>query len=385
MRSGTVRGLVEAKKLEAGENREELNRLVKAELDSLFEEGKIKPDEFSVKGLFEELVVSENPDITSTSSAERIAEAVTTTAFPTITSSVIHNTIIPAYELEVGDLASLCREAPATKTANDKVAGFTTGGGPERRLETMAYQETDFGEKYIEIDLSDFGRIISLTREAIYDDRTGQLLDRARDIGEKGGQHRALMIAETIEVAPRTAFGESASRAFVYKGTALTASQFYSSDHSSVADKQTNDNVDTTALSFTGIDALNTLFQGMVDENGDRIIIRPKTLLVPPALWTTATKLMFGATDPDQVGAQVNPFKGMYDLKQSPYLSSSTKYYLGDFQKQLLWLWVWKPETAVQTANSEVAFSSQIIQRYRFDYNGGVGHTDYRHICRGGT
>jgi hypothetical protein len=390
MRKGTLRGLIEGYKLQTGGDEIRAGELAANKLEDLFEKKELKPDDFSFKALFEELVDPEHKIDRMLASTKEIVEAVTASAFPTISGVVINSTIIPAYELAVGPAARLVTEGPATKTSREEIAGWTAGGQFEMRPEHTSYQEDAITEKYWSCDKYDFGKIISLTREAIFDDRTGELLGRARSLGEKGGQLRAKIIVQTFEVAARSAQGESTSQAAVYKGTAISASNFYNADHSALIDSAgTNANVATS--NGLGVDqainTANTLFTKFVDENGEQIIIVPDTLVYPAALHQTAQELLYGTTkrsisatlDEGHLG---NIWKGRFDPIELSFLSDDTTWYLGAPRKQMMWLWVWKPETKVQNADSESAFHAQIVTRFRFSWYGGCCHTDYRFIVK---
>lgn len=384
MRKGLFNGLISAKLQEHSGDKSNAFEAVGHYLDDEFAEKKIDTKSVSIKQLFEEIVDPQRRFSEKTDS-QKIAEAVASTAFPTITNSVIHATIIPNYMKYIGDMDSLVRERPASKTETETIAGFTSVDGLEKRSQSMAYEQGGIGEKKVAIKMADFGKIIDLTAEALFDDRTGELVDRATDIGIKGGQLRGRIITQTIEGNPRTAFGETAFGGFNYNGSELTKTQFYSSDHASVADGKKNANVDTTALSSNALDAHGINFQALVDEEGDEIGAVPNTLLVPPALQTKARKLLFSGTDPETVAADINVFKGAYAPIIGRYLTSTENFFIGDFKQQLLWLWVWEPATAFQGNTSELSFTNQIVSRYRFNWNGGVGHTDYRFIHRGGA
>lgn len=390
MRSGTLRGLVQKHVGESGGNTQLGYERAADKIDTLLEAGQIKPEDFSVRALFEELVDPHRRfDVTTEASV--ISEAISASAFPEISNKIFHRTVMPQYTVQTGVADMLVREEQATRTQSDEVAGMTDGEGLELRPELMSYEETDFGEKKYRIYMADFGRIISLSREAIFDDRTGQILSRARQVGRKAGQHRAKMIIQTIEMLPRTAMKESTTRAFNYKGTNVTQAQFYSTDHSAVIDNQVNANTLATALGTAGLISAHTLFDSMVDERGDEIVVTPDTLLVPSALRVTAWQLTKSADQYDTANRAKNFFgpggaaEGQFRVLTSPFLSSSTYWYLGDFMEQLLWLWVWRPSTATQGNETTKAFESQVVQRFRFNYNGGVGMTDYRHIVRGGA
>jgi len=389
MRKGTLRSLIEGCKLETGGSDASAQLLAADKLQGLFDKGDITPNDFSFKAMFEELVDPEHK-FTMETDAKELAEAVTASAFPTITGVVINSTIIPAYELAVGPSARLVSESNAIKTSREEIAGWTAGGQFEMRPEHTSYQEDVITEKYWSVDKYDFGKIISLTREAIFDDRSGELITRARSLGEKGGQLRAKIITQTFEVAARTAQGESTSQAAVYKGTAITAGNFYNADHSALIDSAgVNANLVTSnALgNDQAINTANTVFSKFVDENGETIIITPVVMVYPPALHQTAQELLFGTTkrsisatlDEGHLG---NIWQGRFDPIELPFLTSDTTWYIGAPTKQMVWLWVWKPETKVQNADSESAFHAQIVLRYRFSWYGGCAHTDYRFMVK---
>ena len=385
MRRGTLRGLINKHVGEAAGDVQLGFEQASQEIDGLLVEGVIKPQDFSIRELFEELV---DPDrrYDQSTDPQIISEAISSSAFPVITNTLLFRSTMPEYETQTGLADELVTEEQASKTQSEDIAGMTDLEGPEIRPEQLAYTETAFGEKNIRIFTADFGRLISLTREAIFDDRTGEMLRRARRIGKKGGQHRTKMIVETIELLPRTAFKESSTRAFMYGGSAISQAVFYSTDHSSI-DGQTNPNIVADALGTTGLNNLLLRFDAMVDAVGDEVVIEPQILLLPGALRMTGWQLLSSPMQYDTANRAQNFFGPQGDIRMVPrvsvFLSSSGRYYLGDFKEQLLWLWVWKPSTAAQGRDTRLAFENQIVQRFRFNYAGGVGHQDYRYIARG--
>jgi hypothetical protein len=387
-----IRNLVDAKVQEAGGNKRVGWENAGNELVELIESGKLRSSDFSIRQLYEELV-----DCPINEDAGRVAEAVNSSAFPIVAKKIIHSDIIDEYNLALGAVGSLVRESQATRTDDELVAGFNAGDTtPLLRRQGMAYEETAFGEKNWKIIMADFGRMISLTREVIYEDRTGEVLGRARDIGRAGGQHKAKMIVQTIEAAAREAFEENAFGGAVYKGDTMAVGDVYSADHSAF-DGQVNENLVTLngLEDWTDIDKVYLAFGDMVDEAGNKINIVPSAILIPPALKATAFKIMNsqwlqstsggGGTQTTDLPTY-NPINditgGQMNVVSSVFMSDSTTWFCGDFPSQLLGLNVYAPATASQGADAELAFTNQIVARFRFSYHYGIGLTDWRHIIK---
>jgi len=178
----------------------------------------------------------------------------------------------------------------------------------------------------------------------------------------------------------------------VLNGTIITQSNFYTTDHSSVSglDGQVNANTVSDSLGTTGVSNALNRFANMVDERGDPIQIVPTVLLVHPLDGPTAWQLVRSTNQFDTSNNALNPYgPGGYrtfKVVESVFIetSSTRNWYLGDFASQVYWLWGWKPETLVQTKDSNISFEKDIVTRYRFSYFGGCGHVDYRYIVRGG-
>ena len=387
-KNGVLRSLVDQKVQEAAGNKRKGYALAAEKLDNLMKQGKLEPKDFSFKQMYEELVEAPE-DINDVVS---ISEAVNSSAFPNVASKIIHKDIIDEYDLALGSVGNLVRRADATRSDEELVVGFEAGDTePVLRRQGMAYEETDFGEKDWKIKMADFGRIISLTRETIFEDRTGEVLKRARDIGRSAGHQQQKTIVQTIEGRPREAFEETTFAGAVYKGQVLSQAQLYSEDHSAL-DGQVNPNIiGSNALAdWTNIDKVWQAFAQMVNEAGDKISIVPKAILVPMALKATAFQIMnsqvlgvTGNTDAKNIPL-MNPLRDMGSLNviSSVFMNSNSDWFVGDFDKELLLLDVFKPETASQGTNSELAFSNQIISRFRFSYHYGIGHTDWRYIIK---
>ncbi|HLD98269.1 MAG TPA: hypothetical protein VI815_03005 [Candidatus Nanoarchaeia archaeon] len=363
-------------------------------LEELLNAGKISTSDLSLGQIAKETIP--NFERLRGAEASEVALAVSSSQFPTISKVAINKEIIDQYTLYSENVDQLVSEMEASRTDIEFIAGFTDPEAPELRLEGMSYQETNFGEKDVQVVMADFGRMISVTREAIFNDKTGQLLDQARMIGQLGGQHRAKMVIQTLEVLPRTAFKEVASKAFVYKGTAYANTDFYSADHAAL-DGRTNKNLVTSnALAdYTNVEAAFNAFSAMVSPSGAELAVVPQIIVVHETKAATAFRVFNndnfamvgqGANVAPVVAHTTNPFgpNGIkkFQIYTSRYLSVATTWYMGDPKRQLKWLWVYKPATASLASSSEKAFTNNIVMTYKFSYHGGCGHNDYTYMLK---
>ncbi|MFV2014405.1 MAG: hypothetical protein ACC656_03175, partial [Candidatus Heimdallarchaeota archaeon] len=282
MERGVIKNLFNQKLQEAGQNENLAGKLTAIKLESLLNEKKIKPEDLRFDQLAYDLIP--NYEDLRTAETKDIALAVSSSQFPTISKVAINKTILTNYDLYSEGVDNLVTDLTATRTNEEYIAGFTDPEGPELRPESMPYEQTNFGDRDVTIKMADFGRTISVTREAIFNDRTNQLLDNARMIGELGGQHRTQMIIQTLEVVARSAFKEasSSSNAFTYKGTAYQASTFYhATTHASIDGRTFGNLVASNALAdYTNVQSAMDLFTDMVSVQGHKIVVDPKVILV---------------------------------------------------------------------------------------------------------
>jgi len=127
----------------------------------------------------------------------------------------------------------------------------------------------------------------------------------------------------------------------------------------------------------------------MKDEEGRYILAMPKVLLVNPSLYRTAWQFTSDDPQPDTGNNGSNFYKKALGLTamQSPYVGTgggaSTDWYLGDFKRQLVWIWAKRPYTDSEGADSASAFERDIVARFKYGYWGGCGHRDTRYIVKG--
>ena len=148
------------------------NREIGKRIGVLLKDKKIDPERVSFKGLHETLVKDKG-----------LEENIVASAFPVIASELISKVIIDAYEAypKVGD--SLVRTVPS-KLQESKIVGWKAIGAIREVKERENYGQVDPpDEKFVRIANKKYGGLMYLTKESIFFDQTGDLIDRARDLG----------------------------------------------------------------------------------------------------------------------------------------------------------------------------------------------------------
>jgi len=359
--------------------------------------GNLTLDNFSPRAFFD--VMIENVEDVNLDSSKEVAEAISSTAFPTLMTKVISPIIFDEMEIELGDAGKLVTERNATRP-QENMLGFLGLDDLSLVPEQMPYPEIEFGEKKIQIKMDKFGGIVSMTREAILFDQTGDLADKGKKIGELAGAKRHRHIIEKAIDAAVNATGESANTGLKYDGTSY---RIYNTAHdgtgtgSENVDGQVNNNYLSTQTFGTAALKLAYSYFGKLTNSKSRNISTayPTQLLVPAYLYIEADQALSSPLNYDTANNAVTPskFRGLQVLT-SPWIDAATapagctagitniSWYLGNFPKQLYWLWAWKPAVDTQTASSDSSFDRDIVMRTKLSYFGGCGHVDYRFTQR---
>lgn len=343
-------------------------------------------EEVSIKALFESIVDPDNvresrDDSVDMTSPQAVAEAVVSTAFPTVFNNIIFPTIFDAYTVEVGDVFKLVTELDGMNVPKTNIPVFVGYEEMEKVQEREKYPEDELPERFTMIKTHKLGKIVSLTLEFLNNDQTAMIAQRAKNVGYASAQTMRRFVTQKAFGFACTLTGEAATANLVVDGTAYAQ---YSADHSSI-DGQTNNNISTTAFGTTGINNLRKLLRGSItDPRGNRIVINPRQLVVPPALWQQAMQLLNSIQQYDTAENAINPFAKQYELIELTDLGSDSLYYLGDFARETWFLWDWRPKMETQGNTSEQAFERDVISRHKFSAKCGCGKVDHRFSARGG-
>ena len=351
MRGQDLRQLYES----CGNNEETRQKVFSEKIKSLLDENKISVEDFSLRELF---------------------EAVDSTTFGLTTGTLIHKALIDSYN--GADIISdqLVTNIPSNRQ-EEIIVGFTATESPKLVPEGLEYEESSIGDKGVGTRADKYGRIISITEEAVMFDQTGQILNSAREIGEKAAQYKEKLIIDGIVDLNTNVYRP------VINGVP-TATALYSSGNGNL--------VTSNPLSdYTSIESARKKFADFTDENGDPISIRPKVILVPFALETTARRILNSIEIEEITGESgsrathsPNPFRDSYKILSSVFVDgvSTTTWFFGDFKRQFGWQDVIPLQVTRRKSGNEDEFKRDVVAQFKVRFFGGVFAKDKVYVIK---
>lgn len=338
-------------------------------IEDMLEKKQITPEDFSLREVWEQCTFWEFGE------ARDVREAVASGAFPKITGALISNKIISAYDgvTTIGDKLTTVNQS---NMQIETIAGFTEAETPEEVGEGMEYSDSTIGEKFVTAQNVKYGRMISVTEEMIYFDKTGQVLNRAKRIGQKAAQYKERLILRGVMDLDTTVYRPSGNATAFY--AAATAAS-----HKSGANL-----IGTNPFSEAGLEEVMNIAQTMKDDSegaGDddyiNIDLNNVIVLVPALLYVEAWQMANSAKTPESGENAENFFKGRYTPYSSPYITANnaTSWYWGDFKEDFWWNEVWPLQTMTQKPGNDDEFKKDIKARVKVRFYGSCSAVDYKH------
>lgn len=333
-------------------------RIVRETLES----GQMQPEDYSIKEIWD-----------ACTKGASVTEAVASTSFPKLTGELINSTLISAYD----GAATIGDDLITTVSSNVEIetfAGITAAETPIEVGEGQEYSDSSITEKYVTARSRKFGRLLSLTEETLYFDKTGQIIDRAREIGTQAAQYKEMQIVQGAI--------DQLSGASVYNPSSVGTAVY----------STTNGNLKSSnAFSEGGLEAVQRLAHIMKNDSlGDDedsyilINLENTVLLVPQELELEAWQMANSILIPEGSENAMNFYKGKFKVRSSPYLTadSATTWYWGDFKKNYRWVEVWPLQTFTQPPTHEDAFKSDIKTRFKVRYFGTPTFLDVKYVFK---
>lgn len=215
-----------------------------------------------------------------------VAEAsIASTGFSTLNNTVLASIVIEAHNSVGGLVADQLMTAYPTNKETENIPGFNEPTGIDVYAEDAAKPDAAITNKYVSLQkLSKIGGRVFLTREAVFYDRTGELLDRASRIGQQIALHREHVLLRGIADVP----------SYTPVATPVTTFSYYPSGNRSSLWTATNTRESNALTDYTDLEnAVSTLLK-QVDSRSERLVDNANTpleLLVPGDVWVTAEKI----------------------------------------------------------------------------------------------
>lgn len=367
--------------------------------DSLPANERLQPEDFALRGLAEAIcghdwVAALDPRRGGGGFQKPLTEgeaidAVRVSAFSNITGQIAYSAIKKAYDNPafLGD--QLVTTIP-TSLSGEKIPGISNitkaGGTDDGVPDGTKFPEAGVSEDWIETPATTKrGLIVSVTKEAVFFDRTGQLLTNCSKVGEWLGTQKEKRILDVVLgiVNP-----------FKWKGTTYNT---YQTATPWINVKASNELVD-----WTQVEAAEQLFVGLTDPfTGEPIVIMPDTMIVMPAKKYTALRVTRATEISTQTNVannvpatktiSANPVQA-YNLLSSALLKARAAaasianadklWLLGQPKKAFAYMENW-PITVIQAPpNSDAEFERDIIARWRASERGAAAVQDPRFMVQ---
>jgi hypothetical protein len=259
-------------------------------------------------------------------SVERLHEANSETAFGQLLRAGVNNIANNWYQFVPTVHEKICTMTVSNK-AVELYAPLHRGETPRKVERGEEFPETKVVGIDRQIINQKFGALFSVERELIDDDQTGQILQRARDIGEN------MKLVESAYAAARF-IGAASS----YAGQTISASSLSTiwSATLTAGTGTTSNRLGTyAAFSLPNIQQLDIQLMDMLDLSGNHVMVSPDTLYVGTSLKFPAMQMMNSSwypsvnamtvsgtsvsTDIGQMGAY-NVMQGAYNVVVDRFL-----------------------------------------------------------------
>ncbi len=290
-----------------------------------------------------------------------IYEAVSSDMFPKLTGTLINSIVIKGYENQslIGD--RLATTIPS-KMEVETIGGLNGFESPEEVQQGAEYNESDAGEKFVTSKNQKFGRLLSLTEETIYFDKSGEIMRRAQKFGMKAALYKERLIVNGVmDIAGYRSYHPENAETDLYSVT--------------------NSNLNTgSPFGETGLDTCWESIQGQTDSEGDPILVGPDNAiaLVPIQLWNRAVQMQKSPNVPEGTENAINAYKGTYTPLTSPFVTSasSSDWFFGDFKSAFGWLEVWPIQVMQQKPDSDLQFRRDLKAVFKIRLYGSLAALD---------
>jgi hypothetical protein len=299
--------------------------------------------------------------------------AVSSFHFANITGQIVYNEVLERFRAEPTVFASLIPVVP-TKQRTEKIAGVAGLGVDDDVVEELgAYPEAKLNEDWIDTAYTrKRGQRLSVSKEAVMADRTGQLLEEAGDVGAMQAVSHEIRAIDCIIDENTT------THRYRWRNTTYAT---YQSSTPWVNIKSSNALVD-----HTDIDAAEQVLQAIVNPwNGLPQPYPPKHLIFSRGLLASARRILnateireatpgYATSGNPTQSVQENPYRGMYQPLTSNLLAArlatDSTWFLGDISRAFRYMENWPITVESLDATSLYSFERDVVACYKVSQMG---------------
>lgn len=306
-------------------------------------------------------------------SIRRLSEAVAETQLPQLLRFGVQNFLFDGYAQVPVIYPDLVRVV-ASSGAEELYAPLYGTELPTKLAPGQEYGDSRLLGLDVHVPNNKFGRMLSVEWELVDDDRTGQIVTRSAQQGERMRYVEEQQVINAISGGTYTTAIGNAPAAF-------------------------------GQLTGPNLIAADIALEEMKDPMGNKMLVMPDTLLVSPADKFNAAQLLQSALQPSVPGAAgqtastassgttgwtmtINPLQGLYNLKVSRFMATTGQdgshgsWYLMEAKKSL----VFQDRTALrvmqEASNAGASFERDVI-RYRVDRRFAAALIEPRYLWQG--
>lgn len=363
---------------------------------TMLSDGSWKSDEFSFRGLIENFIeggreICESMDPRRGGVSDGMyfsklleADAVATSAFTNISGQVFYNEILTGFQMEIF-VATALIPTRSTALSGEKIAGVTDLGDRVAVVdEAQPYPMVGVGEDWIQTaETIKRGNIVPVTREAIFFDRTGDLLEKCRKVGEFLGVNKEKRAIDCIIDENTTAhrYNRKNDGAIATYGNNSGTHDF------------DNLQADNDLADWSDVDNAEILLNAVTDPNtGEPVIVQATHMFVSRARDKVARRVLNTTEIRETTNSNTvsivngNMLEQAYQLVTSrffaPRMGTDTSWYLGDPKTAFRYMENFPLTTSQAPPNSEMEFTHDIAVRFKTSERGTYATVEPRAMVK---
>lgn len=347
--------------------------------DSL-QNGQLRTDDFSIGFLFEQLIENGtelrrmfDPRMGPTNILHEAAGAITSSDFSNITGQIVYSRMMQDLTPEDFPFQAMI-PTQSTPFDGEKIAGITNLGD----LAEVVEENSDFplmglNQDWIETpQTKKRGFIVPITKEAIFFDRTGELLRKAGDVG------RSLRLNKEKRAIDCVIDENTTAHRYKWRGTVYASYQT-----STPWDNVTASNA---LVDWTDIDAAEQTFNGLLDPHtGEPVAVEGNTIVVTKSLEASADRIVNATETIYHSGGYAasgnlvetrgpNAYRGKYRVVSSRLLASrlanDAHWWLGDPSRYAVYMENWPITVTQAPAGNSDDFNKDIVTKFKASERG---------------